>query len=184
METRGRTNHLPQLAYNTLPVALMTQLDSLQRILKDSHYNLTIFSPEEKEALREKVFTKTTRGKHVDCVNCIICDKPIQLKPEEIVRQLYANRLIEQYSYPQKRLAFEHPVNFGREKKKADIIIFDQHRHTDPYIVVELKKPKFKDGKEQLRSYCNATGAPIGVWTNGVAFCIYRLEASVQCGLP
>ena len=24
-----------------------------------------------------------------------------------------------------------------------------------------------RDGKEQLKSYCNATGAPIGVWTNG-----------------
>ena len=35
------------------------------------------------------------------------------------------------------------------------------------YIIVELKKPKLTDGKSQLRSYCNATGAPIGVWTNG-----------------
>jgi type I restriction enzyme M protein len=34
-------------------------------------------------------------------------------------------------------------------------------------ILVELKKPKLKDGKEQLKSYCNATGAPMGVWTNG-----------------
>ena len=30
-----------------------------------------------------------------------------------------------------------------------------------------MKKPKLTDGKSQLRSYCNATGAPIGVWTNG-----------------
>ena len=29
-----------------------------------------------------------------------------------------------------------------------------------PYIIVELKKPKLTDGKEQLKSYCNATGAP------------------------
>ena len=29
------------------------------------------------------------------------------------------------------------------------------------------KKPKLQDGKHQLRSYCNATGAQIGVWTNG-----------------
>jgi type I restriction-modification system DNA methylase subunit len=32
-----------------------------------------------------------------------------------------------------------------------------------------MKKPKLKDGKEQLKSYCNATGAPIGVWTVCVA---------------
>ena len=91
----------------------------------------------------------------------------IQLKPEEIVRQLYATRLIEQYGYPKKRLAFEYSVSFGRETKSADIIIFDKDRTDSAYIIVELKKPKLIDGKNQLRSYCNATGAPIGVWTNG-----------------
>ena len=30
-----------------------------------------------------------------------------------------------------------------------------------------MKKPKLSDGKAQLKSYCNATGAPVGVWTNG-----------------
>ena len=35
------------------------------------------------------------------------------------------------------------------------------------YIIVELKKPELMEGKSQLRSYCNATGAPIGIWTNG-----------------
>ena len=80
---------------------------------------------------------------------------------------MYATRLIEQYGYPKKRLAFEYSVSFGREKKSADIVIFDKDRTDTAYIIVELKKPKLKDGKDQLRSYCNATGAPIGVWTNG-----------------
>lgn len=39
---------------------------------------------------------------------------------------------------------------------------------------MELKKPKLKDGKEQLRSYCNATGAPIGIWTNGGQISYYH----------
>ena len=43
-----------------------------------------------------------------------------------------------------------------------------------PYIIVELKKPKLTDGKEQLKSYCNATGAPIGVWTNGEQISCYN----------
>ena len=43
-----------------------------------------------------------------------------------------------------------------------------------PYIIVELKKPKLLDGKNQLRSYCNATGAPIGVWTNGEKISLYH----------
>ena len=129
--------------------------------------SLSLFSDDEIQALRGKIFTKTARGKETPFVNCIVRGKDIQLKPEEIVRQLYAARLIEQYGYSKSRLTFEYPVTFGREKKSADIVIFDKDRPDSAYIVIELKKPKLKDGKSQLRSYCNATGAPIGVWTNG-----------------
>lgn len=145
----------------------MVKEDIIQAILKDSNYHLSLFTDEEITLLREKVFTKATRGKDVPFVKCIIRDKDVQLKPEEIVRQLYTARLINQYGYPKKRLAFEYSVSFGREKKSADIVIFDKDRPDTSYIIVELKKPKLKDGKNQLRSYCNATGAPIGVWTNG-----------------
>ena len=145
----------------------MTQTDIFQSILKDSNYNLSLFSAEEIKALRQEVITKETKGKDTFFVNCVVRDKKIQLKPEEIVRQLYAARLINKYRYPKKRLAFEYAVTFGREKKSADIVIFDKDQSDTPFVIVELKKPKLRDGKEQLKSYCNATGAPIGVWTNG-----------------
>ena len=145
----------------------MTQPDIIQTILKDSNYRLALFSADEIDALRQQIFTKVTRGKETPFVKCIVRNKDIQLKPEEIVRQLYAARLINEYGYPRKRLAFEYSVPFGREKKSADIVIFDKDRSDTSFIIVELKKPKLKDGKGQLRSYCNATGAPIGVWTNG-----------------
>jgi type I restriction enzyme M protein len=51
---------------------------------------------------------------------------------------------------------------------------FNKDNTTAPYIIVEMKKPKLKDGKEQLKSYCNATGAPIGVWTNGNSISFYH----------
>ncbi len=145
----------------------MKQTDIFQSILKDNNYNLWLFSDEEIEALRQKIFTNKVRGKETSFINCVVRGKDIQLKPEEVVRQLYATKLIEQYGYPKNRLAFEYSVTFGREKKSADIVIFDKDQTDAAYIVVELKKPKLKDGKNQLRSYCNATGAPIGVWTNG-----------------
>ena len=145
----------------------MTQPDIIQTILKDSNYDFTLFTEDEINGLRNRIVTKTVRGKETRFINCIIRAREIQLKPEEVVRQLYAARLINQYGYPEKRLAFEHPVNFGRQKKRADIVIFDKDRPDTPYIIVELKKPKLQDGKNQLRSYCNATGAQIGVWTNG-----------------
>lgn len=135
----------------------------LIKILKDSDYKHFLFNQKEIESLESIV--KEKNGKAY--VECIIRGKEIQLKPEEIVRQLYAKQLIENYGYPKKRIAFEYAVNFGREKKSADIVIFDKDKVDIPYIVIELKKPKLIDGKNQLRSYCNATGAPIGVWTNG-----------------
>ncbi|MDD5529513.1 MAG: N-6 DNA methylase [bacterium] len=136
---------------------------TLISILKDSQYNLSLFTPKEIALLEEKISER--EGKPY--IKCIIRDKEVQLKPEEVVRQLYTVRLINYYSYPKSRIKFEHAVQFGRQTKLADIVVFDKDRPTVEYIIVEVKKPKLKDGKEQLKSYCNATGTPIGVWTNG-----------------
>ena len=140
----------------------MNQTDIIEKILKDSNYHLDLFNPSEIDDLRRKI-----EGNEKPFIYCPIRRKPIQLKPEELIRQLYAARLLNQYRYPQERVRFEHFVNFGRERKRADIVILDEDRPDTPYIIVEVKKPKLQDGKDQLRSYCNATGASIGVWTNG-----------------
>ena len=145
----------------------MTQPDIIQTIFKDSPYRLGLFNESEIADLRGKIFIETVRGKETPFAKCIIRGTYVQLKPEEVVRQLYAARLMDHYGYPRHRLAFEHPVNFGRETKRADIVVFDKDRENTPFIIVEMKKPKLSDGKEQLRSYCNASGAPIGVWSNG-----------------
>ena len=145
----------------------MKTQDLIKSILKDTKYHLDLFSEREINSLRERIFIKTVRKRKVEYITCVLRNREIKLKPEEVVRQLYAERLISQYGYPKKRLAFEYPVFFGRERKSADIVILEKSRNDVPYIVVELKKPKLTDGKTQLRSYCNATGAPIGVWTNG-----------------
>ncbi len=149
-------------------------VDVIRDILRDSNYALFLFSTSEINALRDKAFSKEVRGKQVVFVTCVVRNKNIQLKPEEIVRQLYATRLIEQYGYAKKRLCFEYKVTFGREKKSADIVIFDKDRPDTPYVIIEVKKPKLKEGKDQLRSYCNATGAPIAVWSNGEKISYYH----------
>ena len=100
----------------------MTQPDIIQSILKDGNYHLDPFKDDEMASLREKIFAKTIRGKNTVFVNCVVRDKEIQLKPEEVVRQLYAARLIKEYGYPKQRLAFDYPVTFGREKKSADVV--------------------------------------------------------------
>lgn len=146
----------------------------LSDILKDSNYSLSQFDTEKIELLEEKIKVKEVRGKETPFVFCLVRKKDIKLTPEEAVRQLYLMVLRDDYGYPVSRMELEYIVTFGREKKRADIVIFDKDQTATPYIIVELKNPKLKDGKEQLKSYCNGTGAPIGVWTNGDSISYYH----------
>ena len=134
----------------------MQQTDTIQTILKDSNYDIALFTKTEVDTLRQEIHIQTVRGKETPFIRCPIRRKTIQLKPEELIRQLYAARLMNQYRYPKERVRFEHLVNFGRERKRADIVILDKDRPDTPYIIIEVKKPKLQDGKDQLRSYCNA----------------------------
>jgi len=132
-------------------------------ILKGTDYALTIFTSKEVKAI--ELFDKN--GKPY--LTCAASDKARPAKPEEIVRQLYLRKLMSHYGYPKERIAIEKPVHFGSSvhEKAADIVIWEKDTTDTPYIIVEVKKPKRKDGLEQLKSYCNAEGSPIGVWTNG-----------------
>ena len=147
---------------------------TLNDLFKNTNYDDTLFSVESKKAIEEAAFIKNTKGKDVPYIKCLVRGKEIALKPEEAVRQLYLYKLINEYNYPTSRIEVELPIHFGREIKRADIAIMDKDRPMVPYIIVELKKPKLTDGKEQLKSYCNATGAPIGVWTNGEQISYYN----------
>ncbi|PQJ97683.1 SAM-dependent methyltransferase [Chromatium okenii] len=140
---------------------------TLAELLKDSAYTLNQFKPAQIAALETSITVKDSDTKSTPYVTCLVRGKPIKLTPEEVVRQLYLMVLRDDFGYSVSRMAVEYEVSFGREKKRADICIFDKDKTTAPYILVELKKPKLKDGKEQLKSYCCASGAPMGVWTNG-----------------
>lgn len=97
--------------------------------------------------------------------------------PEEIVRQLWVYKLIQQYGYKADEIDLEKGVQFGTEvgTKAADIIVYTDATKVTPKIIVECKKPKRKDGIEQLKSYMNAKGAPVAVWSNGAdSIILYR----------
>jgi type I restriction enzyme M protein len=152
----------------------MSQPITLSDLLRDTAYKLTQFKPAQIQALEAGITMKDTGKNPTPYVTCLVRGKPIKLTPEEAMRQLYVMVLKDDLGYPMSRMELEYGVVFGREKKRADICIFDAVRPNDPYILVELKKPKLKDGKEQLKSYCNATGAPMGVWSNGDSISFYH----------
>jgi type I restriction enzyme M protein len=106
---------------------------------------------------------------------CPVRKKDVVATPEEAIRQLWIVRLTRHYGYPLSRLYVEYPITFGRDSsKRADIVVFDADRPTVPYIIIEVKQKKAKDGKEQLRSYTHATGAPLALWSNGVQTIVWH----------
>lgn len=143
----------------------------ISQLLKSSgKYDLTIFSPESIHRIDSKIFEKN--GKNY--ITCLKRNKDIQVKPEEIVRQLMLDKLIYDYQYPLELLDVEYSVSFGREKKFADIVILNKADKTSVYCVLEIKKTTAKDWKDQLKSYTNATWAPLAVRTNGVEINYYE----------
>ncbi|HKR01902.1 MAG TPA: N-6 DNA methylase [Pyrinomonadaceae bacterium] len=146
------------------------KIDSIFRDASIRH-SLEIFSDADIDAFEATIFDKN--GKPY--VKCLASGKDRMAKPEEIVRQLWLRRLLDRYKYPSSRLAVEFPVTFGRDtSKRADIVVFDTDRPNVPYIIIEVKQTKLKDGKDQLKSYCHATGAPIGVWSDGAQAYVYH----------
>ena len=158
-----------------------TTTDIINKIFRDSEtlYGLKEFSDIDINSAIN-IFEKD--GKFY--LKCFKRDKDIQVfnpennsgNTEEIVRQLWLYKLINNYKYPKDRIEVEKDVHFGREisAKKIDVVIYHKDK-TTPQIVIELKKPKEDDGIEQLKSYLSAEGAPIGVWSNGeTSMVLYR----------
>ncbi|MBI3337346.1 MAG: N-6 DNA methylase [Candidatus Staskawiczbacteria bacterium] len=96
-------------------------------------------------------------------------------KPEEIIRQLWLHKLNKFYGYPFDLIDTEKSIHFGsKEFARADIVVYKNDKIT-PYIIIEVKKPSFEKGIDQLKSYLNAEGCEIGVWSNGeIKTILYR----------
>jgi type I restriction enzyme M protein len=146
----------------------ITSIDVLSKIFKNPEDDLALFEDihvlEFYNDEKDRVYIKTLEHNGKDKV--VLTDK--KTAPEEIVRQLFLYELLNVYKYPKDRVKLEVDVQFGREigKKRADVVVYREDMKT-PYLMVEVKKPDVKDGLGQLKSYANATGAPILVLTDG-----------------
>lgn len=137
-------------------------IDGIFRNPQTKHH-LTLFKLEDINWLEHRLFEKN--GKPY--LNCLASDRDRPAKPEEIVRQLWLKKLMDEYNYPKERIRVEYAVWFGSgvSDKSADIVIMKEGDY--PYIIFEVKKPERREGERQLKSYCNAEGSPVGVWSNG-----------------
>ena len=147
----------------------------LNKIFKDPsiQYGLKEFDNIRPDQVLE-IFEKD-KGKFY--IKCLKRNKDILLvneeknitKPEEVIRQLWIYKLKNFYNYPLDRIDLEKSIRFGHEihSKAADIIVYRKDKET-PVIIIETKNPSEKKGLDQLKTYINSEGAPIGVWSNGM----------------
>lgn len=138
----------------------------------DIQFGLTEFD-KIKPAEVLNIFEKEKGKFYLKCLkrnrDLLILDKTKQKGgPEEIIRQLWLHKLIEEYHYPLDRIDVEVSVDFGREvqEKAADIVVYQKDKET-AWIVLEVKRPDEKEGLEQIKGYLNAKGSPIGVLSDG-----------------
>lgn len=146
--------------------------------------SLTQFTAEEQNWLNKRIHNRKDGKPGVECVvRGMNSDGDyFELKPEEVVRQLYAHKLIEEYGYSKDQLEFEvQAVYAGREKvkdKRIDIAIYESSSKKKIIVVIEVKRPEVKDEnavyegeastpRQQMESYCLLTKAHIGVVANG-----------------
>lgn len=170
----GRAKFNPRNSVTLSRRSPFAPMSRIETILRNSGYAIShdLFSQREIDALEARIIESNSKGKTVFAVECLKRGKAIKATPEEVVRQLYLAKLLNHYKYPKDRIQVEYPVSFGSDSsKRADIVITNADRPDAVYILVELKKPNSKAGKDQLKSYCHATGSPMGVWTNG-----YQIE--------
>ncbi len=159
-----------------------TRVRALDSIFKGAEvkHGLSLFSNEELDKVESLIMS--SEGKFF--IKCQIKDKYKVAKPEEVVRQLWVYRLLTEYGY-KGRIDVERVIYFGsRDSGLADIVILHDDL-TNPYIIFEVKRPRRTDGLEQLKSYCNAEGAPIGVWSNGNEMIrLHREEPNIFVEIP
>ncbi len=151
--------------------AVKYELSEFEGLGKPLHQMLEISSKDGigKQTGKKIYYLKTLAPMHSEKEEIQIYVEGGKSSPEEIVRQLWVYKLIHFYNYKKEQIELEVPVQFGVEvnTKFADIAVYRDETKETVKLLLEIKKPKRKDGIEQLKTYLGAKGNPIGIWSNG-----------------
>ncbi len=103
--------------------------------------------------------------------------KKIALTPEELVRQKFAEYLINELGYPKSHISTEKSINtFSTDlKKRYDILVYGKNFQPDILIECKSFKEELKQSAlEQIISYNYLIKARIIVITNGIKTLAYE----------
>lgn len=130
--------------------------------------NFIFLSP---RLLSRLVFSEPTNGDYY--VRALTNEPPKKALPEEIVRQLLVLSLVHHYRYPEENIRIEFPIQMGRTKKRADVVVLGNSGEVE--IIVEAKQFINDDSIAQLKSYVIASGASYGLAVSPLEFrCLKR----------
>lgn len=158
---------------------------TIKDILTQKEFDSIRFKKEAIDWLNKRIDNRKDGKLGVECiVRGLNNDGDLfELKPEEVIRQLYAYELINDYGYDVKQLEFEVPVIFaGRETiiddKRIDILVHNKDDNKKIDIIIEVKRPSVDNENavesadsttpfQQMFSYCSQKHPVIGAIVNG-----------------
>lgn len=101
--------------------------------------------------------------------------KYLMLQPEEMVRQLLIQWLINKSAFSRNAIQVEKLVSINNLRKRFDILIYD--KFTKPHVLIECKSPAAVINQhvfDQVSVYNTAMKAPYLIVTNGPGTWIAR----------
>ena len=123
---------------------------------------------------------KIKKEKGAVYILCAIRKKYLVLQPEELVRQLLIQFLINE-GYPKEKIQVEKSVNVNGLYRRFDIIVYD--RELKPYLLIECKSHTVKIDQtvfDQIANYNFALRAPYLMVCNGVQTYCCKLDFNTK----
>ncbi len=103
--------------------------------------------------------------------------KNVAATPEELLRQLVLQYLLEEKRYPAGRIRVEMGLTVNELQKRCDVLVFDSGLR--PWLLVECKSPKVALTQgvfEQVARYNLPLQVPFLAVTNGLATAVAGLD--------
>ena len=107
--------------------------------------------------------------------------KWLVLQPEEFVRQLMVQYLLQEKGYNHNRIAIERGIKVNGLAKRCDILVFDQD--LQPFILIECKAPEIPlsaDVFHQMAVYNMQLHVPYLMMSNGTSSYIGKIDVENQ----
>lgn len=101
--------------------------------------------------------------------------KWLVLQPEEMVRQLVLEYLLQERAYNPNRISMERGLKVNTLDRRYDLLVYDQA--VSPYLLIECKAPRVKINQavfEQVSWYNSSLQVPYMMVTNGMeSYCCW-----------